>query len=195
MLKPTCAWFLRRARPGVPSGHLERCASCNAYVSAIENVSSLELSLPADLDRRLRSIPQVIPSIPRPRTASLPGGLRDRLALPRRTLVAADDAYLRVSRKHPDGAQRGSLPADSPGGAVGATAAAVPLREDRLAWHRVAAPDRAKRPGKSKVPRRVVLYRLSQSCYKVQNSAMVSGVAAGRPGFRNDGPEWKARFV
>ena len=85
MLKPSCALFLRRARPGVKSGHRQWCASCNAYLSAIESAGRLELSLPADLQQRLRSIPRVIPSIPRPRAASLPTHLRDRLCaiLPR----------------------------------------------------------------------------------------------------------------
>ena len=85
MLKPGCAWYLRRARPGDRSGHRQRCASCNAYVSAIEGVGRLTLSLPADLDQRLRSIARVIPAHPRRRAATLPTDLRDRLSaiLPR----------------------------------------------------------------------------------------------------------------
>ena len=85
MLKPACAWFLRRARAGVGARHRQRCASCNAYVSAIEEVGRLDLSLSADLDRRLRSIPRVIPSAPHPRAATLPADLRQRLSgiLPR----------------------------------------------------------------------------------------------------------------
>lgn len=80
MLKPACAWFLRRARAGVDSRHRQRCSSCDAYVSAIEDIGELRLSLPADLDRRLRSIPRVIPSYQRRRAATLPTGLRERLS-------------------------------------------------------------------------------------------------------------------